>query len=145
MFSGRIAQSIDRWAYRGLTFPTLCAPLPTVHSRRIIHGSCSSHRSPRTPTARLMATSYCRIFGAYQYCSSWRMRMLNRRMLLLAAGKATVLVPAMAAGQAFPGTSSADVTNGTNKLSSPTPDEVRCQALCLGRAALARRFRESGQ
>ena len=72
--------------------------------------------------------------------------MLNRRMLILSAGKATVWVPAIAASHAFIGTSTADGNNNPpNVPSRATPDEVRCQALCIGRAALAQRFRESDQ
>jgi hypothetical protein len=72
--------------------------------------------------------------------------MLNRRTLILSVGKATVLLPATAASHAFLGTSSAD-DNGSprNVTSGSTPDEVRCQALCIGRTALAQHFRESDQ
>jgi hypothetical protein len=72
--------------------------------------------------------------------------MLNRRTLILSVGKATALLPATAASHAFLKTSSAG-HNGSphNVTSGSTPDEVRCQALCIGRAALAQRFRESDQ
>ena len=72
--------------------------------------------------------------------------MLSRRMLILSAGKATVLGPAIAVSHAFVGTSTADGNNGPQNVPSrPTPDEVRCQTLCIGRAALAEHFTESDQ
>ncbi len=76
--------------------------------------------------------------------SSWRLRMLNRRTLILSAGKATVLLPAIAASHTFGATSTVDGNNRPHNVPSPpTPDELRCQALCIGRAALAQHFRES--
>lgn len=72
--------------------------------------------------------------------------MLNRRKLILSAGKAIVLVPAIAASQAFVETSTADGNDGSQNVPSrPTPDELRCQALCIGRAALAKHFGEGDQ
>ena len=72
--------------------------------------------------------------------------MLNRRTLILSAGKATVLAPAIAASHAFVGTSTVSGTGGTDNVPlGPTPDELRCQALCIGRAALAQHFTESDQ
>jgi hypothetical protein len=72
--------------------------------------------------------------------------MFNRRTLILLAGKATVLLPVAAGSHALFGRSSAggnlsphDLTSGAN------PAEVRCQWLCIGRAALAQHFRESDQ
>jgi hypothetical protein len=73
--------------------------------------------------------------------------MLNRRTLILSAGKATVCVPAIAAScHAFVETSTADGNDGSQNVPSrPTPDELRCQALCIGRAALAKHFGEGDQ
>ena len=69
--------------------------------------------------------------------------MLSRRTLILSAGKATVLVPALTAGRALVGTSTADGNSAPQNVpSQPAPDDLRCQALCLGRAALAQRFTE---
>jgi hypothetical protein len=77
---------------------------------------------------------------------SWRPRMLNRRTLILSAGKATVLLPATAASHALVGRSSADRNRSPHDLTSgSTLGEVRCQWLCIGRAALAQHFRESDQ
>jgi hypothetical protein len=72
--------------------------------------------------------------------------MFNRRTLILSAGKAAVLVPAAAGSQALFGRSSADGNLSPQYLTSgATPDEVRCQCLCIGRAALAEHCRESDQ
>jgi hypothetical protein len=72
--------------------------------------------------------------------------MLNRRTLILSVGKATALLPATAASQALLKASRADDNaSPQNVTSGSTPDEVRCRALCIGRAALAQHFRESGQ
>lgn len=72
--------------------------------------------------------------------------MLSRRMLILSVGTAMVLLPATAASHAFLGTSSADGNESPRNVTpGSTPDEVRCRALCIGRAALAQRFRESDQ
>lgn len=70
--------------------------------------------------------------------------MLNRRTLILSVGKATVLLSATAASREYLGTSGADDKGSPrNVTSGSSPDEVRCQALCIGRAALAQHFRES--
>ena len=72
--------------------------------------------------------------------------MLNRRMLILSVGKATVLLPAIAASHVFLETSTEDgYSVPPNVPSRPTPEELRCQALCIGRAALAQHFAESDQ
>jgi hypothetical protein len=72
--------------------------------------------------------------------------MLSRRMLILSVGRATVLLPATAASHTFLGTSSADGNDSPGNLTpGSTLDEVRCQALCIGRAALAQHFAESDQ
>jgi hypothetical protein len=72
--------------------------------------------------------------------------MLNRRTLILSVGKATALLPATAASMAFLRASRADDNASPPKVTSgSTPDEVRCQALCIGRAALAQHFREGDQ
>jgi hypothetical protein len=72
--------------------------------------------------------------------------MLDRRTLILSAGKAAVLVPAAACSNALFGRLSPDANLSPQDLTSgATPDEVRCQCLCIGRAALAEHCRESDQ
>jgi len=72
--------------------------------------------------------------------------MVNRRTFILSVGKATILLPAMAGSHGFLRTSGADDNGSSRNLTSgSTPDEVRCQALCIGRAALAQHFKESDQ
>jgi hypothetical protein len=67
-------------------------------------------------------------------------------MLILSVGKATALLPATAASLAFLGTSNADGNERPRNVTpGSTPDEVRCRALCIGRAALAQHFKESDQ
>jgi hypothetical protein len=72
--------------------------------------------------------------------------MLNRRALIFSAGKAAILLPATAASHALFGKSRTDGNSTVhNRTSASIPDEVRCQWLCVGRAALAAHFRKSDQ
>jgi hypothetical protein len=72
--------------------------------------------------------------------------MFNRRALILSVGKATVVVPIIAASHTLARTPIVDGTSGPDHVPSrPTPDELLCQALSIGRAALARHFTEGEQ
>jgi hypothetical protein len=72
--------------------------------------------------------------------------MLNRRALVFSAGKALVLLPATIAGQAYSKKSRTDeISISEGQAAGSIPDQVRCQWLCAGRAAVAPLSRKTSQ
>ena len=72
--------------------------------------------------------------------------MLNRRALVFSAGKALVSLPVAIASQAYSQKSRTDeISISGGQAAGPIPDQVRCQWLCAGRAAVAPLSRKSSR